>query len=336
MSMFDTARQPRIALDLRALLASRWAWCLAAILFIAFRDVAGGYQKLLMSLGDPDDALRLHEVRTLMATGAWFDMSLPRIGGAHPLVSHWSRLIDVPLVILLHVFGLVMSPEAAELATRVVWPLLVLFVFLRLLVRAAEAQGAEASGWLMLVMALTCLSGLFQFHIGRIDHHNVMITGAVAGLLVLLEARRRPEAGTFAGVLIGLGLSVGYEPLAVVLPAMAAMALWSIFDLQWLAGVRRMAVAFAVTMGLVFVLTVAPWQWLQVRCDALALNMVLLAAGGAAFCSARWCGRARVCLLCCARCALLGGAVRAGGAGDWPDVAQSCERDGQPLCLPAN
>jgi hypothetical protein len=176
----------------------------------------------------------------------------------------------------------VMQPDAAELATRIVWPLLVLFVFLRLLVRAAEAQGARAAGWLMLVMAMTCLSGLFQFHIGRIDHHNAMIAGAVAGLLCLLEARRRPEAGTFAGVLIGLGLSVGYEPLAFLLPALVAVALWSIFDLAWLAGVRRMAVAFAATMGAVFVLTVAPWHWLQVRCDALALNMVLLAVGGAA------------------------------------------------------
>ncbi len=286
MSIQDTARQPRIALDVSAVLGSRWSWCLLAILFIAFRELAGGFQTLLTSLGDTDDALRLHEVRTLMAPAswlsAWFDMTLPRIGGAHPLVSHWSRLIDVPLVILLQVFGLVLPPEAAELAARIVWPLLVLFMFLRLLVMAAEAQGAAASGWLMLVMALTCLSGLFQFRIGRIDHHNAMITGAVAGLLILLEARRRPAAGTLAGVLIGLGLSVGYEPLAIVLPALLAMALWSMFDLTWLAGMRRMAVAFAVTMAAVFALTVAPWQWLQVRCDALALNMVLLAAGGAA------------------------------------------------------
>jgi hypothetical protein len=191
-------------------------------------------------------------------------------------------LIDLPLVMLLQGFELVMQPAAAELAMRIVWPLLVLFVFLRLLVRAAEAQGKEAAGWLVLVLALTCLTGLFQFRIGRIDHHNVMITGAVAGLLLLLDARRRPDAGTLAGVVIGLGLSVGYEPLAILLPALAVMALWSIFDLAWLAGLRRMAVAFAATMGVVFLLTVAPWQWLQVHCDALALNMVLLAAGGAA------------------------------------------------------
>jgi hypothetical protein len=267
---------------MRGVLTSRWAWCLIAILFIGLRDLAGGFQNLLASLGDPDDALRLHQVRVLMATGGWYDMTLPRIGGAHPLLSHWSRLIDLPLVVLLWGFGLVMPAEAAELATRIVWPLLVLFIFLRLLVRAAEAQGARSAGWLMLVMAMTCLSGLYQFRVGRIDHHNAMIACAVGGLLMLLEVRRRPEVGALAGVLLGLGLSVGYEPLAIVLPALAALALGSIFDLAWLAGARRMMVAITLTMGAVFVVTVAPSQWLLARCDALSLNMVLLAAGGAA------------------------------------------------------
>ncbi len=282
MSMLDAARPQRTTLDLSRLLASRWLWCLAAILFLALRELATGFGDLLTSLGDTDDATRLHQVRTLIATGGWFDMSLPRIGGAHPLVSHWSRLIDVPLIILLQTLGLFLSPDAAELATRIIWPMLLLLVFLRLLVRAAEAQGGTSAGWLMLFMAATCMSGLFQFRIGRIDHHNAMILGAVAGLLILLEARKRPAAGTVAGVLVGLGLAVGFEPLAIVLPAFAAITLWALFDLTWLAGVRRMAVACAATLGGVFIVTVAPWDWLLVRCDALSLNIVVLIAGAAA------------------------------------------------------
>jgi hypothetical protein len=282
MSMLDAARPQRTTLDLSRLLASRWLWCLAAILFLALRELATGFGDLLTSLGDTDDATRLHQVRTLIATGGWFDMTLPRIGGAQPLVSHWSRLIDVPLIILLQTLGLFLSPDAAELATRIIWPMLLLLVFLRLLVRAAEAQGGTSAGWLMLFMAATCMSGLFQFRIGRIDHHNAMILGAVAGLLILLEARKRPAAGTFAGVLVGLGLAVGFEPLAIVLPAFAAITLWALFDLTWLAGVRRMAVACAATLGGVFIVTVAPWDWLLVRCDALSLKIVVLIAGAAA------------------------------------------------------
>jgi hypothetical protein len=288
MSMLDAARPQRTALDLSGLLASRWLWCLAAVLCIAFREIAGGYSGLLTALGDPDDATRLHQVRTLMATGAWFDMALPRIGGVNPLVSHWSRLIDVPLIVLLQGLGLVLPPAAAELVTRIAWPLVLLFVFLRLVVRAAEEQSRQSmphatyAGGLMLFMAVTCGVGLAQFQIGRIDHHNAMILGSIGGLLILLQARKSPAAGTLSGLLIGFSLAVGYEPLAFLLPALGGIALWSIVDMTWLAGVRRMAVAAASLLAAVFVTTVAPWHWLAVRCDALSLNMVLLVVAGAA------------------------------------------------------
>jgi hypothetical protein len=282
MSMVGVVQPHAGAFDPARILMSRWAWCLAAVVFLATWQMAASFSELLTSLGDTDDATRLHQVKTLMTTGAWFDMSLPRIGGAQPLLSHWSRLVDAPLVALMWTAGLVAAPETAELAARIIWPVLVLFVFLRLLVRSAEAQGAPAAGSLMLVLALTCLTGLFQFRIGRIDHHNAMILGSIAGLLTLIEARRRPASGTLAGVLIGFSLSVGYEPIAFLLPAMGGMALLAMVDLAWLEGVRRMAVACAVTIASVFAVTVAPSLWLVAWCDALSLNMVVLMGTGAA------------------------------------------------------
>ena len=97
MAMPDARAAHPPTLDIAKLLASRWLWCLVAVLFLAGRDLAQGFSDLLVSLGDTDDATRLYQVRHLMATGAWFDMTLPRLGGDTPLVSHWSRLIDLPL-----------------------------------------------------------------------------------------------------------------------------------------------------------------------------------------------------------------------------------------------
>ena len=37
--------------------------------------------------------------QALLESGRWFDMKLAKIGGAEPLVSHWSRLIDAPLAL---------------------------------------------------------------------------------------------------------------------------------------------------------------------------------------------------------------------------------------------
>ncbi len=282
MAMQGTLGRQADGFDWQRLLASRWLWCLAAVLFLGGRELLQSYSDLVNSLGDTDDATRLYQVRQLMATGAWFDMSLPRIGGDTPLISHWSRLIDLPLMVLLKAFGLVMSPAAAEMATRITWPLVLTLVFLRVLTRAADAEGGQTAAAFVIFFALTCLAGLFQFRIGRIDHHNGMILGSVGGLLLLVGARRRPDVGTLAGVLIGLGLGVGYEPLAFLLPALGAAALMAIIDIAWLAGITRMAVAMTATLALVFVATVAPTEWLSPRCDALSLNMVLLAAGGTA------------------------------------------------------
>ncbi len=292
MSMQEMAAARWPTLDCKRLLDARWLWCLMAVLLIAGRELSGGFGDLLTSLGDTDDATRLHQIRTLMATGAWFDMTLPRLGGAYPLVSHWSRLIDLPLIILLQIFGLFVSPATAELGVRIAWPMVLLAAFFRLLVRSAEAQGAPAAAWIILFFGLTCMTGLYQFHIGRIDHHNAMMLGSIAGLLALIEVRRRPDTGVLAGALIGLGLSVGYEPLAFVLPALGVAALWAIYDSAWLDGMRRMAVACLATMTAVFVTTVAPWAWLHARCDALSLNMLVLVAGGAAGLSlVQACGR---------------------------------------------
>lgn len=269
------------SVDWSKLLQSRLLWCIGIIAFLAIRELSQNFGNLLTSLGDTDDATRLYQVRHLMATGAWFDMTLPRLGGDTPLISHWSRLIDLPLLVLLKFFGLFLAPETAEVATRVLWPLLVLLVFLRVLVRAADAQGGPVAAAFVLFFGVTCMAGLFQFRIGRIDHHNGMIMGSIGGLLLLLNARRKPSDGYLAGFLIGIGLGIGYEPLAFLLPALGLMALIAVGNLDWLTGVRNMAVALLATFSIIFLATIAPSVWFSARCDALSLNMVALTAGGA-------------------------------------------------------
>jgi hypothetical protein len=50
------------------------------------------------ALPDPDDALRLVELRDWLGGQGWFDVTQYRIDPAHGGVAmHWSRLVDVPL-----------------------------------------------------------------------------------------------------------------------------------------------------------------------------------------------------------------------------------------------
>ena len=103
--------------------ASLLAWSAIGVMVFAALVFWFDPTRLLTSLGDTDDATRMIEVREWMAGASWFDMTLPRFGGAHPLVSHWSRLIDLPLALLLSGFELFLPADEAELVVRALWPL---------------------------------------------------------------------------------------------------------------------------------------------------------------------------------------------------------------------
>lgn len=233
------------------------------------------------SLGDTDDATRLLFVREFLAGAPWFEAVTTRLGGPTPLVSHWSRLIDLPIATLITVFGWLTSAATAEFLARALWPTLLLTVFFRLLVRETEIRAGAEAALLMLALGATCMSGLFQFAPGRIDHHNAMIVGSVAGLLMLTRIADNPAVGTPAGVLIGLALAVGYEPIVLTIVALAAAGLAAVAFPMLRDGLSRAAMALALTLAVLFVATVSPSKYFAVRCDALSLNIVLFAAGAA-------------------------------------------------------
>lgn len=276
----NTMVMPR-QLGLPVVLQSRWLWCILVTAFCVFRTFGDPAASLNSSLGDTDDATRLLFVRELLAGGSWFDVTTTRLGGPTPLVSHWSRLIDLPITALVWTLSVVVPMSVAETIVRVLWPAIVLTVFLRILVREIEVRAGVEAALLFLVLAATCMSGLFQFSPGRIDHHNVMITGTVGGLVMLTRIATVPAIGTAAGIAVGVALSVGYEPLALTLAMLAALSLAAVFKHELREGMARAAIALAATLCVVFFSTVAPSRYLTVTCDALALNMILFSVGAA-------------------------------------------------------
>ncbi len=255
---------------------------IAVTVFIVLRQYLGEPQALMKTLGDTDDATRLVQVRELIAGAGWFDTTLARFGGETPLVSHWSRLIDLPLALLMSLLRPLFGTAGAELAVRILWPSLMLALLLRLMLHEAYMRSGQAGALLMLAFSVTAFISLFQFNLGRVDHHNVMILCAVGGLVMLARAFEDTRAGYPAGALLGLGLAVGYEGIAIVLPAVAVAGLAAVVEPRWLEGVKRAAVAMAGVLTLALLATIAPSQWFAARCDALSLNIVLLIGAGAA------------------------------------------------------
>lgn len=261
---------------------SPWLWCALAVLLAMAPEIASGFAATRASFGDTDDAARLVQVREWLAGAGWYDMLLPRFGGATPLVSHWSRLVDVPIAGLLAAFRAVLSPDAAELAARIVWPSLLFLVFLRLVAHEVVARGYDtwAAVATVAMVALT-LSGTFQFRPGRLDHHNVMILLTVIGLLMVARSAARPRLAGAGGAMLGLALVVGYEPLMLTAPVLAVAAIAAMWRTDWLRAVRNAAFGLVATLALGLIVTAPPSLWHLAPCDALGINLVLLATAGA-------------------------------------------------------
>lgn len=258
-------------------------WLAALIAVVAFGalDLSIDSHRLMKALGDTDDATRLTQVRDLLAGAPWTDTTLPRVGAPHALVSHWSRLIDAPLAVMIAALTPLLGTARAELLTRFCWPLAVLWPLVYLIGRESAARGGKQAGYLAVIFAGTAITGLVQYLPGRIDHHNVMILGAVSGTLMLLRCLEVPRLGWAAGAMLGLGTAIGYEALALTAASLAISGLYALTTLSGLAGLARAAAAMTAVLTMALVATTAPGNLLTSHCDALSLNLVLLTASGA-------------------------------------------------------
>jgi hypothetical protein len=84
-------RRPLFAPELYARVALAWVMISGLMLVTSYGAIAA------MRFPDPDDVMRLMQVRDLLNGQSWFDVHQYRVdaaGGGVPM--HWSRLVDVP------------------------------------------------------------------------------------------------------------------------------------------------------------------------------------------------------------------------------------------------
>ncbi len=281
MTAGDTPRGPLSHVAARHATVALALVCLALVVALVMARLVAHPAALAGSLGDTDDAARLVQLRAFLAHGDWWDLTLPAMGAPEPLLSHWSRLIDLGLALILAGAGLILAPADAELAMRIVWPSLMLLALMLLVAREAAREGGPVAGYCAAGLAALSVAALYQFQPGRIDHHNVQILCAVGGILLLARALQEPRVGWWAGALLGLGLVIGLESTSLVAPALVLAVLTSLGRQGGLAGVSRVAAAMAATLA-VGVLTATPPGRLGVMvCDAAALNLVAVSVMGA-------------------------------------------------------
>ncbi|HML27444.1 MAG TPA: hypothetical protein PKE16_01135 [Hyphomicrobium sp.] len=258
-----------------------WVWWLIALTYVAVRSWNVGGVGIYGFYGDPDDATRLIQVRELLASWHWFDPTTMKVGGDAGMLSHWSRLVDLPIAVLIEIFHLFMPVEDAERLVHAVWPISLLGALMWVLFKATSKVGGETAGRLILLSAALTPLGWYQFAVGRIDHHNAMIAATVSAATLMWAYPQRVAAWRLAGVLSGLALAIGYEALAPVVALGVFVAAWSLCDRRVEKGAAAFSVALCLTFAAAFFATIPPSRWMDIRCDAISLNMVALVACGA-------------------------------------------------------
>ncbi|SDM85563.1 hypothetical protein SAMN05216360_10445 [Methylobacterium phyllostachyos] len=231
---------------------------------------------------DTDDAMRLVEVRDLLAGQSWYDLIQHRFLAPAGVPSHWSRLIDAPIAGLILALTPLAGRTVAEGLAAALWPVLLFGVYGAVLYRGLRAHFGSRTALLALIAATQTLGLTIQFAAGRVDHHNIQII-AIVGLAFCLM-RGGIRSGVIGGGLAALSLAVGLEGL----PSIAVAALFCVGDWCWrgrpalplLAGFGLGLGAFA---PILFAAQTAPGLWTATRCDALSPPWLWLACCGLLF-----------------------------------------------------
>lgn len=274
---------------------------------------------------DSDDAMQLVQVRELLAGQNWFDMTIGRLDPPHGVFMHWSRIIDVPLALMMKTFGLVLPVEAAERLTRLAFPLLLQGLLYAAVARLARLLvGREA---ILPVIVLTLLSGMVfgQFQPGRINHSASQIVLLLFMLASLIEALdpARARRAAIAGALAALSLAISIENLPfIVTLAGLCVALWIARGATMQKALGSFGVGLGLALPLVFVTTVGKAHWFDAACDAYSAAYLVPGLVGAAA------------MIALARVApRLGTLVRLGAAGTAAGVVVVAALLTRPVCF---
>lgn len=246
------------------LLLAAWV-VIGAGLTLAFAPVF-----LTGNFPDTDDYMRLQQVRDLIAGQSWFDLTQHRVAPPEGLMMHWSRLVDIPLLLFVVPLTPLLGARAAETMALVGAPLLTLLALLvsvALIVRRLHGTGPRIAlmAWLFAILPPLVFA---QVHPGRIDHHGWQIALA-AGVFAALLDPRPARSGVVAGVLTALFLAISIEGAPFAAAALGAVALlwaWRCDSgVRLTCYVQSLAAASVVANALL-----APSsRWTQVQCDAV-------------------------------------------------------------------
>ncbi len=239
-------------------------------------------------LPDTDAYTRTLRVERLYETGNWFDTNLPQLNAPVGLSSHWTRPLDVlillPAIPAIHLANI--PPR-----TAIFWSGAAISPFLHLLCALAAAWVARAliptlAAWAAAAAILLNPVLLFAYGaFGQTDHHMLVLLAALCALGAALRALLNPQditAAVICGNALGLGLWTSPETLLVAAPLLATFGLawWLQPAASGQAAAHqglRIALAMLSITALAVIIERPSADWLVTEYDKLSAHHVVIA-----------------------------------------------------------
>lgn len=207
------------------ILAGLWALAVVLLLFFA-RDAIAQWK-----VGDPDDQLRIVQVRDWLAGQAWSDVSQyrmsPPVGGD----MHWSRLVDLPLGLAMAILAPFVGQAKAELWAAIIVPLLTLGIFLNCYARMVRTHFGGAAAIASTAGLLTAVPVILQLVPLRVDHHGWQLVCMMLCITFLLDEKRPLRSAILLGIVSAIWIEISIEAFPFIAAFIGVMGCRWLFSI---------------------------------------------------------------------------------------------------------
>ena len=161
---------------------------------------------------DPDDQLRMVQLRDWLGGQSWFDTTQYRIGEPDSQPMHWPRWIEVPLALVFLLLKPLIGAASAETAAMVIVPMITLGIAMWLVAKITEQVFDRTIAILAAALTATAVPIVAQIRPMRVDHHGWQIVLALTALWTMYWPDKR-KGGIALGIALAFWLSISLEGL---------------------------------------------------------------------------------------------------------------------------
>lgn len=259
----------------RLLILAIWLFWSALLIGIMLRSSSD-------LITDPDDYMRMVEVRDWLGGQSWFDVSQHRINPPFGGSMHWSRWLDVPIAGIYLLGSLFLKPAAATQLAFIATPILCLGVLMAIIASVTRQLTNRATALAAIFLLPTFPLLIRQFLPGRIDHHGWQIVMACVALWGLLHKDQR-KGGLIMAAALAFWMHISIEGLPFVAGFGALLAFLHFFPAYSTHGPRDFRFTWFVPATMAFstpflVSTRDATALATVYCDAVAWPLLVAMA----------------------------------------------------------